>query len=268
MHDAESVRIARRRGLLCLWLPAVLCFAVVIGASAVVVQNTYITRMYNGARPSRPVVTFEWAGDETVLGVRGWRRNRKIQPQEVQDEFLIQFQKTRMRPIVEIQGTRAGIQLDFPNIERRAALMWMLPILLVVLPYTLCRVLLRVAPVRIPSSHGRRLVRRSVRSLSSLIALIGTVVVCMYLLLLLGTAIWQLVGPLEVVRLPRLPGEFSFREKLDLLSALFVVGLGLCWFLLLSYDRAHVAFPRRWLTRAMLVAASVGGPLGVRWLAS
>ena len=95
LHDAESVRIARRRGLLCLWLPAVLCFAVVIGASAVVVQNTYITRMYNGARPSRPVVTFEWAGDETVLGVRGWRRNRKIQPQEVQDEFLIQFQKTR-----------------------------------------------------------------------------------------------------------------------------------------------------------------------------
>lgn len=241
LHDRSSRRIARRRVFLMLWLPAILSSLVVIAGTTLIcwttVQEPHMSMKF-GMRPYHGLIPF--------------------------------CQLWNPRPVTASSATvKHEVRFDWPKLSRYKLSTFfflgcylVVPWLALLCGYLPCRLLIGARVRRAVSGDRPDELKRSVRSVVSLLAL------------WMGMALWLWFAWLVVVGVSELThppysypwGVVLVLRLLLLLSAAVWIAAGMVgWSRLVALDVGRVVFRSRVLISVLLVGIGVGGPLAVGW---
>ena len=242
LHDRDSVRVARRRGLLWLWVPALLSAAVAVMGTTIVVRYDVTAYHYRASDPKRT----PWTRKQFQEDDRLYNRNLRL------------FRGFGWRDLVlrspawlqAFERTKADIFFDPPpRLDAFAAVCAGMPIAWVLLAYSIPQLMVRVLTTRAPVGQTRSAQRRSVRSLTSLVAIPAGLGLWCWLMGLVSKGVGELWG---IGELGAVGGWCLFGgAALTLLTGL--VG----WPWLTADRRLRLVIPGIWVVRVGVLALAV-----------
>ena len=235
LHDPVSIRIARRRVFVALWLPALVVLLTVGAGVFLAVDHKLEILSYLRAAPDQPPIRhLSTTTSEPLFVINGF------------DLFPVPNGWERVH-----RKTRRALRIAWPKwFEPVTAVYGGAPLFLLIAAFLPCRLIVVGCARYAAARHGHRQVIQSVKSASSLVALV------------LGVPMWALLIVTVTTGLQR-----AFSPSLSSWSpsvVLYIVLLGLilnilAWPRLIFRDHAGKVFPSRgWIS---LVVASVAAIL-------
>lgn len=247
LHDAPSARIARRRIVAGLFLPAILSSVLVLASSFIAIEYDWKLWYYNKSDPNRkPLRTL--TGHETdelfTLNLHFF------------DDFLFTPPASWHRVK---ERTWKGLSLRLPRGIDPIVIVWtIIPWALLIFGFGLCRLIALTYARIVSARQDDVLLFRSIKVASTLVTLPASVALWAWFAVIAG------VGVIEA---------FAFSESWATLpEAVFALAV-ICWLLsgllgwplLIACDRAHVLRGWRGTAATVLAATSVGGPAVAIW---
>lgn len=242
LHDAESIRTARRRVTRLIWLPAVATTLIVILGSGLELDFQVRSWFYRISDPQRRSIREESSVETDRLftlnlHLRGLFSNQPANTVRVDER------------------TPTGLRYSFPEVDVFAGLWAGMPWLILVLAYWPGLLLVRLVMARrAVRRHGRPSLRVSAASACSLVSLP------------LGVALWGwlLIAVLEMLSYLTLSPEVPLEWLVWIMAAIVWISAALCgvvvWPRLLALDRGRVFFAERGWWTLLFVVWSLGLP--------